>query len=65
MPALRRHPERVLDQVRRRLQQPVRVGYGARLIRAELQAGRDPMAEAGSDEAFGISLVATACKPRP
>ena len=38
-------------------------GAMARLIRAELQAGRDPVAEAGSDEAFGISLVATARKP--
>jgi len=35
-----------------------------RLVRAELQADQDPVAEAGSDEAFGISLVATARKPR-
>jgi hypothetical protein len=38
-------------------------GAMARLIRAELQAGQNPVAEAGSDEAFGISLVATARKP--
>jgi len=40
-------------------QQP---GAMARLVRAELQAGQDP-AGAGADEAFGISLVATARKP--
>jgi hypothetical protein len=33
-----------------------------RLIRAELQAGRDP-ADVSVGEAFGISLVATARKP--
>jgi len=38
-------------------------GAMARLVRAELQAGRDPAAGAGPDEAFGISLVATARKP--
>jgi hypothetical protein len=38
-------------------------GAMARLVRAELQAGQDPAANAGSDEAFGISLVATARKP--
>jgi hypothetical protein len=35
----------------------------ARLVRAELQAGQDPQAGASPDEAFGISLVATARKP--
>src|SRR6266566_6314290 len=39
-------------------QQP---GAMARLVRAELQAGQDP-AGASADEAFGISLVATARK---
>jgi len=39
-------------------------GAMARLVRAELQAGRDPAAGAGPDEAFGISLVATARKAR-
>jgi SAM-dependent methyltransferase len=34
----------------------------ARLVRAELQAGQDP-ARVSADEAFGISLVATARKP--
>jgi hypothetical protein len=38
-------------------------GAMARLVRAELQADQDPIAEAGSDEAFGISLVAAARKP--
>jgi len=42
-------------------QQP---GAMARLVRAELQAGQDPAAGASADEAFGISLVATARKPR-
>jgi hypothetical protein len=41
-------------------QQP---GAMARLVRAELQAGQDPAAGASPDEAFGISLVATARKP--
>jgi hypothetical protein len=41
-------------------QQP---GAMARLVRAELQAGQDPAAGGGADEAFGISLVATARKP--
>jgi hypothetical protein len=40
-------------------QQP---GAMARLVRAELQAGRDP-AGVSADEAFGITLVATARKP--
>jgi len=43
-------------------QQP---GAMARLVRAELQAGQDPAAGASPDEAFGISLVATARKPQP
>lgn len=43
-------------------QQP---GAMPRLVSAELQAARDPRAGAGADEAFGISLVATARKPRP
>jgi hypothetical protein len=38
-------------------------GAMARLVRAELQADLDPVTEAGSDEAFGISLVAIARKP--
>jgi len=38
-------------------------GALARLVRAELQAHQDPVTEADSDEAFGISLVATARKP--
>jgi len=42
-------------------QQP---GAMARLVRAELQAGQDPAAGASADEAFGISLVATARKRR-
>src|SRR5215470_11350553 len=37
-------------------------GAMARLVRAELQAGQDP-ADVSADEAFGISLVATARKP--
>ena len=41
-------------------QQP---GAMARLVRAELQAGQDPAAGGSADEAFGISLVATARKP--
>jgi hypothetical protein len=41
-------------------QQP---GAMARLVRAELQAGLDPVTGASPDEAFGISLVATARKP--
>jgi hypothetical protein len=41
-------------------QQP---GAMARLLRAELQAGQDPAAGGSADEAFGISLVATARKP--
>jgi hypothetical protein len=41
-------------------QQP---GAMARLVRAELQAGQDPAAGGNADEAFGISLVATARKP--
>jgi hypothetical protein len=41
-------------------QQP---GAMARLVRAELQAGQNPAAGASPDEAFGISLVATARKP--
>jgi hypothetical protein len=41
-------------------QQP---GAMARLVRAEMVAGQDPAAGGGSDEAFGISLVATARKP--
>ena len=41
-------------------QQP---GALARLVRAELQAGQDPAAGGSADEAFGISLVATARKP--
>jgi|SRR5690348_9365910 hypothetical protein len=40
-------------------QQP---GAMTRLVRAELQAGRDP-AGVSADEAFGITLVATARKP--
>jgi hypothetical protein len=40
-------------------------GAMARLVRAELQAGQDPAAGASPDEAFGISLVATARKPPP
>jgi hypothetical protein len=40
-------------------QQP---GAMARLVRAELQAGQDPAAGGNADEAFGISLVATARK---
>jgi len=47
-----------VDHVLRR--QP---GAMTRLVRAELQAGQDP-AGASADEAFGISLVATARKPR-
>jgi hypothetical protein len=43
-------------------QQP---GALARLVRAEMQAGQDPVAGASADEAFGISLVATARKPVP
>jgi len=43
-------------------QQP---GAMARLVRAEMVAGQDPAAGAGPDEAFGISLVAAARKPRP
>src|SRR6266581_205495 len=43
-------------------QQP---GAMARLVRAELQAGQDPSAGGSPDEAFGISLVATARKPQP
>jgi hypothetical protein len=43
-------------------QQP---GALARLVRAEMQAGQDPAAGASADEAFGISLVATARKPVP
>jgi len=39
-----------------------RPGAMARLVRAELQAGQDP-AGFSADEAFGISLVATARKP--
>src|SRR5215472_11282874 len=42
-------------------QQP---GAMARLVRAELQAGQDPAAGGSADEAFGISLVATARKRR-
>ena len=42
-------------------QQP---GAMARLVRAELQAGQDPAAGGSADEAFGISLVATARKPK-
>ena len=38
-------------------------GAMARLVSAELQAGQDPAAGASPDEAFGISLVATARKP--
>jgi SAM-dependent methyltransferase len=41
-------------------QQP---GAMARLVRAEIQAGQDPVTGASADEAFGISLVATARKP--
>jgi hypothetical protein len=37
-------------------------GAMSRLVRAELQAGQDP-AGVSADEAFGISLVATARKP--
>src|SRR5215467_12844053 len=40
-----------------------RPGAMARLVRAELQAGQDPAAGGSADEAFGISLVATARKP--
>ena len=47
-----------VDHVLRR--QP---GALARLVRAELQAGQDPAAGGSADEAFGISLVATARKP--
>src|SRR5499427_5133069 len=47
-----------VDHVLRR--QP---GAMTRLVRAELQAGQDPAAGASADEAFGISLVATARKP--
>jgi hypothetical protein len=35
----------------------------SRLVRAEMQAGHDPVATVSPDEAFGISLVATARKP--
>jgi hypothetical protein len=42
-------------------QQP---GAMDRLVRAELQAGQDPAAGGSPDEAFGISLVATARKRR-
>ena len=38
-------------------------GALARLVRAELQAGQNPAAGASPDEAFGVSLVATARKP--
>jgi hypothetical protein len=38
-------------------------GAMPRLVRAELQAGQDPSAGGSPDEAFGISLVATARKP--
>jgi hypothetical protein len=41
-------------------QQP---GAMPRLVRAEIQAGQDPVTGASPDEAFGISLVATARKP--
>jgi len=37
-------------------------GAMTRLVRAELQAGQDPVG-ASADEAFGISLVAIARKP--
>jgi hypothetical protein len=38
-------------------------GAMARLVRAELHAWQDPYASAGTDEAFGISLIARARKP--
>jgi hypothetical protein len=39
-------------------------GALARLVKAELSAGQDPLAGTSLDESFGISLLAAARKPR-